>query len=261
MREKFSALSIIEWIMIALSSSCIVYGLGAALLYKPETWSYIAGPLFTLSSGLLFVVALLLQNRGNKETRKMVLLSVEEKEFNVCLVAIKELREQIEGLQPIGQNEGVGAIQDRTDKWVRLLNEYDLINDPVLAAKVNANPMRIDEVQPDYRLIEVLLVKAYWVRDAVVRKKLSAVDRQYLSTMSLPLFISVHTATVGNLLTVVATLDNVLAYEPQPLPSAINYKMLRAYRANFQHLVDWSQRATEHFQSATLEDASPFSDF
>lgn len=251
MKKIMSRLSFIEWVMVFLAIICIVYGVAEATQRDPETWSYIAGPLFTLASGLLFVVALSFQIRGNEETRKMVLLSVEEKEFNVCLVAIKELREQIYDLEPLSENEGVGAIRDRTELWVNLLNEHDLINDPELAAKVNAgNPMRIHEVQPDYRLIEVLLVKAYWVRDAVMKKRLNAVDKQYLSTMSIPLFTSVTSAVTWNVYLITQTMDKVLALEPAHLPSGLNYGMLRTYRESFQKLLDWGERATKHFSEA-----------
>lgn len=169
----------------------IAAGLLAAIWYRPTTWGDIAGPLFSLGSGLLFVVALLLQykdhqqaiaemDQANRNHAELALIARQEKEFSVVTQAIAEFREFIAGLR-IEETVGKGVLVRLLGQWRVSLTVDALVSGrfppALLRNDAHANPL------PHLQIMLRLRTRRIHLQRAVDKKNLQPDDREYLQEL------------------------------------------------------------------------------
>lgn len=213
----FKAMDRYDRVYTFAAAICIVVALWYAPKLDRENWSYVAGPLFTLASGLLFIVAIRFQIRehrlalsemkqANINHSELARIAKQEKEFNVCLVAIEEARRQLDGFKD-DEFRGADAIHSIMIKWMQHFQE-DRFNDPrqlgLLREALGGPNYAIGYLMPYADEIKELRVKLYWILDSVLddspfRKVLDDRDARFIRAIVIPMINQVSAAVIENL--------------------------------------------------------------
>lgn len=223
-----STLTWVDWLLTVLAVSAIGYGLLRAKDLDPERWSFIAGPLFALSSGFLFVLALRVQLREHRQAidemeqanvnhSELARIAKQEKEFNVCLAAIEEVRSHLSGLR-YGPYHGLGALHEITRVWRNHLSEANLNNGGWTHSQLKGPSYPIDAILPQTEAIISLRVKLYWILDSAMptsphRKDLDERDARFIRALIIPMIKDVSAAIDVGVLGCYEFLGNLLARE------------------------------------------------
>ncbi|MBK9076360.1 MAG: hypothetical protein IPL77_15590 [Flavobacteriales bacterium] len=119
-RSFLAAFGVLDWTLTLVAFAAIGYGAYSGFTCKDD-WEKVAAPLFSLASGFLFVVALLVQLREHRQTIEemeqantnhaaLLLVAKQEKEFNVCLQAAQAANTEFKELRNVEQY-GADAIR------------------------------------------------------------------------------------------------------------------------------------------------------
>ena len=197
-RSFLAAFNWVDWCLTAAACAAIGYGLYRAYDLPPTDWANVAGPLFSLASGLLFVLALRVQLREHRQAisemeqantnhASILLVATQEKEFDVVVAAIAEVRQHIDGIEYSGSKQGQLSIVGIIRSW-----RANLV--PETFQQPHCEPMRsalrIRDMRPafpNFESLDELLVKLRWLAKAVETKKLAEDDRTYLQARVEPL--------------------------------------------------------------------------
>lgn len=227
-RKSFLAsLDPYDWFFIVVAFAAIVYGLYRAHDLGPDSWGNVAGPLFSLASGFLFVVALRMQLRehrhaleemeqNNTNHAALLLVAKQEKEFNVCLAAYADVKTQLIEFKR-GPHHGLSGLIELARVWREHLSEGNLkagrIHNKLIGPSYD-----IDSILPEIDVVIALRVKLYWVLDSVLedsphKKDLDQRDARFIRALILPLVKDVSTAIGGDVLSTYVDIKGLL--DPQ----------------------------------------------
>lgn len=214
-----------DWVLTGAALACVVSGFFFAPFVDRENWSFVSGPLFTLTSGLLFVVAIRFQARehwlalaemkqANANHEQLLLVARHEKEFNTCLAACTEVRDHLNSMR-FGAEQGATALRSITAQWVSFFAQgtFELPN----GMRQFLGPSHDHEsTLPQHRSIRALLTKLYWIhwsiRSRRVAKDLDPRDREFIEAIIVPLIFEVGSAIERNIALLSNRLDEIMDY-------------------------------------------------
>lgn len=211
-KSFMETLTWVDWVLSLAAIGAIGYGLYRAYDLEPEKWSFVAGPLFALSSGFLFVLALRVQLRehrhaidemeqANVNHSQILQVARHEKEFGVCLQAVQHATEKLKSFK-YHDALGVGAIELVVEAW-----HYRVMH-PGPNTHAGRRPgvfyrmSNTEDVFPKFNELDELNVYMYWVLHSSKRKDLAADDRQYMYSLIIPIIRDVGKAQtlLGNIM-------------------------------------------------------------
>lgn len=167
----------------------IALGLLAFIRYSPTTWGDIAGPLFSLGSGLLFMVALIIQSKDhlqaitemeqtNRNHAAMLRVARQEKEFNTIMVALNEFREYVGALRK-AETTGIGVLARVLHGWEVRLSVNGLVTGLFPNELFLTGPSNIKALPHLFIMLRIWRRRRY-LNKALDEKDLQEDDRAYL---------------------------------------------------------------------------------
>jgi hypothetical protein len=194
---NYSLGSWVDWLFSLGAIVAISYSLIRAHDLDPDAWSSIAGPLFSLASGFLFVLALRFQlkehrqalaemEQANVNHGQMLLVARQEKEFTVCLRAI-ELVDQRTLDFKFSSSVGLSAVKGAVENWAFIFDKVIGNRGSPVKNRYFSALRNTDDVFEGFNKLDELNVLMYWVLHAVNRKDIAEDDRQYLNTLIFPI--------------------------------------------------------------------------
>lgn len=216
-------------VYVAAAALCIVIAIGCAPYLDRENWSYLAGPLFTLVSGLLLIVAIRFQIREHKlalaELRQtnanhaeLARIATQEKEFHVCMQAYGQLRDRwgllCAGTDPkdVGTVRGwytrvePGLEQYKPDVFYSTTGRYWMFQ---------REEFNRDRLPPFFVQVREVVYTMKWLTAALQKKALSPDDRLHLLTLYRSVQQDAHDR-IGHWLVKATTLINELLKATPP---------------------------------------------
>lgn len=163
----------------------------------------VAGSLFALAAGLLFYLTLTLQRREFKNslvelrlTRQALYKTAEhhehtlavmreEKEFNVCITAIKDLKADWEHLK-IGLDRGTGLWIQTNHAWEQHYTPGHFFQHHGLHRQYSRDSNTYELTLLNYVVVADLVERTKWVVDSIANKDLATSERFYLAQLARP---------------------------------------------------------------------------
>ncbi|MBK6754407.1 MAG: hypothetical protein IPG69_12640 [Flavobacteriales bacterium] len=260
-RSFLAAFGVLDWTLTLVAFAAIGYGAYSGFTCKDD-WEKVAAPLFSLASGFLFVVALLVQLREHRQTIEemeqantnhaaLLLVAKQEKEFNVCLQAAQAANTEFKELRNVEQY-GADAIRQFVNSWARMMLDEQWTGKAVDTANPFMNLRNVEEVFHGFNKIYELNVRLYWTLFAISDKDLAADDRAYLNTMVIPLIRELGKAQSEALLKTTEKIDQLLGLDNAVLLSKrMDRHVLNSYRKELQKLYDVRTRRPELAQASS----------
>lgn len=163
---------------------------------------------------------------------QQLMIAKQEKEFNVCLRAVHDAREELSHFRH-GVHSGVNAIDAVLGKWSHALSTGGLMRTMQAGSPTFSSMRNIDDVFDSFSAVDALVVHIYWTLHSINRKDLADDDRQYLNALIFPVVLDVGKGLqrLGNVLLSFNTLlqlsDNELASK------RVNRDVLKYYHSQF----------------------------
>lgn len=185
----FSTEEVILIVGVALAVAGALIGF---YFHRVTSWGDMAGPLFAFASSLLFVVAIMFQMRehrqaiaemehANRNHAELALIAKQEKEFNVMVSAIAEVRAHIDGIDMGNRSTyGVAAIAGVVNKWKVHLSVTYLSAQSEGRRMIALRNEWLPGILESHETIDELVAKLYWIAVAVKEKPIDERDREYL---------------------------------------------------------------------------------
>ncbi len=160
----------------------------------------VSGSLFALAGMLLFYLALTLQRKEFQNSLKELRISSaalaateehhrdtlrvmsEEKEFNVCLAAIKDLKEEWKDGRSLGS--------PLLGHWRSRYGEAHFLNRDSGKDDYSTTSATTDIPLPHFWAVHNFAERALWITSSLVEKDISEVDRRYLAVVLIPILRS-----------------------------------------------------------------------
>jgi len=235
-RKSFLAsLDLYDWFFIIVAFAAIGYGLYRAYDMGPDWWGNVAGPLFSLASGFLFVVALRMQLRehrhaleemeqNNANHAALLLVAKQEKEFNVLLNAYQDVKAHLEAIRH-GGHSGIEALRHITAGWTIHFDVIQFETNVGFRNHFRSGACQVDVVLPHHRSIQALVMKCYWIFHSVCprteggppTKELDPRDCALIFTLIMPTISDVQGAISLNVVNLINRLKAIEAFPESEL--------------------------------------------
>jgi hypothetical protein len=249
-RKSFIAsMDLYDWFFIVAAFISICYGLYRAIDLGPDWWGNVAGPLFSLASGFLFFVALRMQMRehrhaieemkqNNVNHAELLLVAKQEKEFNVLLSAHQDVKAHLDSIRH-GITVGLQALREITQAWMKRFDQRELESQDGFRNHFRDGSFQVDEVLPNHRSIQALVLKCYWIFHSVCprteggppTKELDPRDCALIFTLIMPTIADIQGAIGPNISSLIQRLKEIEALpEGERLRLRINPDSIRICR-------------------------------
>lgn len=208
---------------------CIAIAVGCVPYLDRENWSYVAGPLFTLVSGLLFIVAIRFQIREHKlalaeliqtnvNHAELARIAKQEKEFDTCLRAYAHLKECWELLRSGPKPEHAGSLKfwDHVhQQGVEMYKHSTFYGTTGRFWLFQQEEFNRDRLPPFFLQVREVVYTMKWLVASIRSKTLSPDDRLHLLTLIRTLQSDAH-ERIWHWLKEVIAIINLLMELPPP---------------------------------------------
>lgn len=211
--------------------------------------SGLAGSLFAFAGSILFFVALMVQLREHRQSivelekttsnhRQALRIARQEKEFNICLQATKDVVNEFYQFKLHGM-VGKDGITELTKDWLSRLQDDVLFIGSRRGYRHFIEGSYTDDIFPGFRKLYGLNLRVYWIYRSIHEKKIAKDDMAYLNTLIMPIILELCAAQDNQILSIIGRL-NELAQLPIERQSAmaISKEVVVRYRDDFQIFYD-----------------------